>query len=84
MVLVLLFCTLCPSCFAIISMGKREIRAGCFSLTVFLMSCDSQCSVALSHGAICWSAMCDCSISWQYSLAFFWLSWTLAFTFVVF
>ena len=63
LVLVLLFCTLCPSCFAIMLMGKREIRAGCFTLTVFLMSCDSQCSVALSHGSMGWSAMCDCGIS---------------------
>ena len=40
-----------------------EERTGCFTLTVFLMSCDSQCSVALSHSAVDWSAMCDCDIS---------------------
>ena len=27
-------------------------------ITVFLMSCDSQCSVALPHGAVGWSALC--------------------------
>ena len=46
MVLVLLLVALCPSSFAIILMGKKK-RASCFTLTVFLMSCDSQCSVAL-------------------------------------
>ena len=48
-------------------MGKRERekerrRAGCFTLTVFLMSCDSQCSVVLPHGALGWTAVCDCGI----------------------
>ena len=59
-VLVLLFKTLYPSSFANSLIGKR---AGCFVLTVFLMSCDSQCSVALPHGAMSWSVMCDCGIS---------------------
>ena len=40
-----------------------EVRAGCFSFAGFLMSCDSQCSVALSHGAVGWSAVCDFGIS---------------------
>ena len=40
-----------------------EERSGCFTLTVFLMSCNSQCSVAYPHGAIGWSAVCDCGIS---------------------
>ena len=48
LVLVSLFSTLCPSSFAIILM--RGERAGCFALTVFLMSCDSQFSVALLRG----------------------------------
>ena len=26
------------------------------------------CSVFLPHGAIYWFAICDCSISWSYSL----------------
>ena len=29
-----------------------EERAGCFTFIVFLMSCDSQCSVALSNVAV--------------------------------
>ena len=37
-----------------------EERAGWFALTVFLMSCDSQCSVALPHGALGWSVVYDC------------------------
>ena len=48
LVLALLFSTLCPSSFAIILMGKRE-----------LLPCDSQCYVALP----CRSAVCDCGIS---------------------
>ena len=37
-------------------------RDGCFTLTVFLMSCYSQCSLALPHGALGCSAVCDCGI----------------------
>ena len=47
LVLVLLFSTLCLSMF----------------LNVFLMSCDSQCSVALPRGDVGWSLVCDCSIT---------------------
>ena len=61
LVLVLLFSSLCPSSFAFILKGKRELVA--LLLTVFLMYCDSLCSVALPHGAVGWSAMCDCGIS---------------------
>ena len=43
-------------------LGKRE-RAGCFTLFVFLVSCECYCSVALPHGAVGWSAVCDCGIS---------------------
>ena len=35
--------------------GKE--RAGCFTLIVFLMSCDCKCSVALPRGAVGWSAV---------------------------
>ena len=38
--------------------GKE--RAGYFTLFVFLVSCD--CYVALPHGVVGWSAVCDCSI----------------------
>ena len=66
LVLVLLFSTLRPSSFAVILMGEE--RADCFVLTVFLMSCDNQCSMALPHGAVGWSAAWYCGISC--SLAF--------------
>ena len=38
-------------------------RAGCFTLIVFLMSCDLLCSADLPHGTMGWSAVCDCDIS---------------------
>ena len=56
-----LFNTVCPSSYAIILMGEESV--GCFALTIFLMSCESQCSVALPHGAVGWSTVCDCNIS---------------------
>ena len=46
-----------------------EEIAECFAIIVFLMSCSCQCSVAFSHGASGWSTVCDCSISWSYSLS---------------
>ena len=46
-------------------MGKRE-RAGCFALSVVLVSRD--CCVALHRGAMGLSAVCDCGISLLYSL----------------
>ena len=51
-------------------------RAGYFTFIVILMSGDSQCSVALPRETVGWSAVCDCSISWPYSLAF-WSSYLL-------
>ena len=38
------------------------------------MYCYYKCSVALPHGAMSWSAVCDCGISWSYSLMF-WFYW---------
>ena len=35
------------------------------------MSCDCKCYVALPSGAVGWSAVCDCNISWSYSFTFF-------------
>ena len=43
-------------------------RAGCFTLFVFLVSCAWY--VALPQGAVEWYPVCDCGISWLYSLAF--------------
>ena len=40
-----------------------EDRDGCFALIVFLLSCGSQCSVALPRGALGWFVVCDCAIS---------------------
>ena len=51
------------SSIAIILNGKR---AGCFAWFVFLVSRD--CCVALPRGAMGLSAVCDCGISWSYSL----------------
>ena len=48
------------SSFAIISMGKRE-RAVCLAWFVFLGSRGGY--VALPHGAMSLSAVCDCGIS---------------------
>ena len=40
--------------------GKRE-KAGCFSFTVFLMSCGCY-YLPLPNGAMDWSILCDCGI----------------------
>ena len=34
------------------------------------MSCRCYRSVSLLHGAVGWSAVCDCGVSWSYSLTF--------------
>ena len=47
------------SSFAIILMGKRELVA--LLSFIFLVSCDG--CVALPHGAMGLSAVCDCGIS---------------------
>ena len=44
------------SSFAINLKGKRK-------LVVLQMSCYCICSVALPHGVVGWSAVCDCGIS---------------------
>ena len=40
-----------------------EERAGCFALTAFLMAYGRQYYVALPHGAVGWSVVCNCGIS---------------------
>ena len=40
----------------------EEERAGCFAFIVFWMSCHCKCPVALTHGAVGGSAVCDCGI----------------------
>ena len=48
----------------------EEERTDCFALVLFRMSCYYKCSMALPHGAVGWSAVCDCGISRSYSLTF--------------
>ena len=45
-------------------------RTVCLNVIVFLMSCDCYCSVAPPHGALGWSAVCDCGISGHAHLHF--------------
>ena len=42
---------------------EEEEKAGCFSIIVLQMYCYYKCSMALPHGAVGWSAVCDCGIS---------------------
>ena len=54
--------------FAIISMGKRELAALlCSALFVFLVFPD--CCVALPHNVTGLSAVCDCGVSYSFSLS---------------
>ena len=48
----------CIASFAIFLLRKRE-RAACFTLIVFLVSCDCKCYVVLPHGTVGWFAVCD-------------------------
>ena len=43
----------------------EEERAVCFTLIVFLISCDYWCSVSLPRGVTGLSEVCYCSISWS-------------------
>ena len=62
-VCVLLCITLCPFSFAIILKRKRDVVACCFAFIVLRMPCYCKCSVAFPHGAVGWSAVCDCGTS---------------------
>ena len=42
---------------------EEEERVGCFALIVLRVPCYSKYSVTLPHGAVGWSAVCDCGIS---------------------
>ena len=57
---ILLRSSLCP--FKLCSHLDGEDRAGCFTLFVFLVSCDCNGSVDILHDAVGWSAVCDCGI----------------------
>ena len=52
-------CAITSSSFAIISLGKRE------RCLLYFRCCRS---FALLRGAMVWSVVCDCGISWSYSL----------------
>ena len=39
---------------------EEEGKAGCFAIIVLQMYCYCNCSVALPHGTVGWSAVCDC------------------------
>ena len=60
-----LFCyaLLCVRPFEFCNHLEEEGKAGCFAIIVFQMYCYYICSVALLHGAVGWSAVCDCGIS---------------------
>ena len=57
-VFVLLSITLCP--FYFFNHLEEEEKADCFAIFVLQMLCYYKCSVALPHGAMAWSAVCDC------------------------
>ena len=42
---------------------KEEEKADCFAIIVLQMYLYCKCYVALPHGAVGWSAVCDCGIS---------------------
>ena len=42
---------------------EEEEKAGCFAIIVLQMYCYYKCYVALPHGTVGWSAVCDCDIS---------------------
>ena len=60
-VFVLLCITLCPFYFC--NHIEEEEKADCFDIIVLQMYCYYKCSVTLPHGAVGWSALCDCGIS---------------------
>ena len=42
---------------------EEEEKTDCFAIIVLKVYCYSKCSVANPHGAVGWSAVCDCGIS---------------------
>ena len=55
---------------SILVLQWSEERAGCFALFVFLVS--REISAVLPHDATNLSAVCDCGMSWSYSLTISW------------
>ena len=42
---------------------EEEEKAGCIAIIVLQMYCYYKCSVAIPHGTVGWSTVCDCGIS---------------------
>ena len=42
---------------------EEEEETGCFAFIALQISCYCKCSVAIPHGAVGWSALCDLGIS---------------------
>ena len=59
-VFVLLYITLYPFYFC--NHHEEEEKAGCFAFIVLQMYYYYKGSVALPHGAVGWSAVCECGI----------------------
>ena len=53
----LLVVVLCLSCFVM------HYFVGCFAIIVLQIYCYCKCSLTIPHGAVGWSAVCDCVIS---------------------
>ena len=49
---------------------EEEEKAGCFAIVSYRCIVTIKCSVALSHSAVGWFEVCDCGVSWSYSLTF--------------
>ena len=60
-VFVLLCISLCPFYFC--NHHEEEEKVGCLASIVLQMHCFYKRSVALLHGVVGWSAVCDCGIS---------------------
>ena len=56
-----LFCCALLCVFVVLQSSKRG--RVCFPFIALRMSCYCICSVNLPHGAVGWSAVCDCGIS---------------------
>ena len=57
------FVAQCVAAFLVCNHLDGEERAGCFTLFVFLVSCDCYCSLALPDDAMGLSTICDFGIS---------------------
>ena len=59
-VFVLLCIIFCP--FKFCNHLEEEVKASCFAIFVLQMYCYYKSYVTLPHGAVGWSAACDCGI----------------------